>query len=123
MTTDDLAGLLREHAVAAISYTGREVDGICCASPECAEGDLAIEFSDMDAFAAHQGAVIAAAGWMRGREEFGVRDGEDVDEIEPPTRGWAERLAAADNAYLRRNGMEGESIVVRRHVTDWEPVE
>lgn len=88
MTTDDLA----EHAVAAISYTGREVDGICCASPECAEGDLAIEFPDMDAFAAHQAAIIAAAGWVR------LEDLIEWFETEDPEPSMA--TTASSNAWL-----------------------
>ena len=80
-----------------------------------------------DAHRAHQSEVLAAVvlayltaeGWAQGREEFATRDGEDIEEIAPPTREWAERVAAADNAYLRRSGFEPNIAVVRRLVTDW----
>lgn len=120
MITDDLAQILAEH---------RSWSEVCCSDTEgwhyecsCGQNLPTNEGHDeaWEDLAAHQAEVIVAAGWVKGREEFGVHDGEDVDEIEPSTRGWAERVAAADNAYLRRNGMEGESIVVRRYVTDWE---
>ena len=80
-------------------------------------------------YRAHVAAVVlahlTAEGWAQGREEFATKDGEDegVTEIEPPTREWAERVAATDNAYLRRTGFEPNITVVRRRVTDWEPVD
>lgn len=123
---EDLAKLLAEHAVATVSYTGHEVDGICCASPQCAEGGFAIEFPDMDAFAAHQAEVIAAAGWLRGELDYRV-----WIERDPHQSGGLDLEEASGSGYwfpiknlnvAKHREKHPEARIEKRFIgaTDWE---
>jgi hypothetical protein len=101
---DDLAARLSEHSVAAISF-----DGICCASPECVEGDLAIEFPDMEAFAAHQADVAFAWFQEQTTEEWGMRYKRDVIPV-----------SEGEDVARREAGAHAFLTPVHRRVTAWE---
>lgn len=126
---EGIAGVLGEHTVATIAYTGAEVDGICCASPECTKDGYAIEFPDMDAFAAHQAAVVDA--WLAGqeREEWGVRFERDADPTMNNPSGEVTNAQVVNNESSARNAVERNAPisarnrrVVRRLVTEWVEV-
>jgi hypothetical protein len=119
MKANDLAARLSEHSVAVISATGDMIDGICCASPECVdEGDLAIEFPDMEAFAVHQADVALAWFQEHTTEEWGVKhygygNAYHVEEADSQADSQRKAEMSAWSGYA-------EPSPVRRRVTAWE---
>lgn len=108
-----------DDGLAALLYQHQMFDGLNFDHCECGER-IGTEWEDM---AAHQAAVIRAAGWVKGCEEWAVRDSDRVWEVEPPSRHDAECVARAQNAFLRRAGRAEDNSVVSRIVTEWEPAE
>ena len=98
--TDKLAQVLAEHN--EIRYWA---DNKLCGCGECING-IDIE--------THQAAVVlahlTAEGWAQGREEWGYR--YTLRTHVAPSRWHAERMATINAGKL-----------LRRRVTDWEPVE
>lgn len=101
MTTDDLAGILREHSSLFASMSTNQY--VCSGCREYI-GPLYYKTATRT-LAAHQAAVIAAAGWVRL---------EDLIE-------WFE---TEDPETLNGDDREFECVAVYlRALKDWEPIE
>lgn len=73
-----------------------------------------------EVFAAHQAAVIAASGWVRGREEWGVSTRGAHYWINPVSTYKDPVEAEALAAKWREHSVGAR--VMSRYVTDWEEV-
>lgn len=100
MTADDLAGMVTEAFEAKIE-------------------DLTdVSWAEVQEAIAHQAEVIAAAGWVKGRKEWGVRYISHVGDFEQAKI--SEHVARVSYEEERDDLGACAVAVVRRYVSDWK---
>ena len=122
MTTDDLAALLAEHS---LWFYGPSKAAFIC---ECSARIGTVGSAPAShLLAAHQAEVIAAAGWVKGRKEWGVRFERDAGPTMDNPSGEVTNTNVMRDEWNARNAVERNvpisarnRRVVRRYVTDWE---